>query len=167
MIRLEVVDLLAKYQRPHVLAQKLDHIQRIREAWAIPRKPTGHPVPHQRCRRLRRSTAEGPVSPLGQPLPHPVPQALEPAGRRVPAPVRPRAVAGEAVGHGDHLDQQQVEAGGVQEGGAGVGGVGGRQGSLERHGGDGAVCGHDGDLQCCGMPVGLSSARGIPKIKNT
>lgn len=36
VIRLEVVDLFPKQQRPHIFTHKLDHIQRVGEAWAIP-----------------------------------------------------------------------------------------------------------------------------------
>lgn len=31
MVRLKVVDLFPKYQNPNILAQELDHIQRVRE----------------------------------------------------------------------------------------------------------------------------------------
>lgn len=39
VIRLEVVDLLPEHQRPQVLAEELDHIERIVEAWAVAREP--------------------------------------------------------------------------------------------------------------------------------
>ena len=39
MIRLQVVNLLSEYQRPHILAQKFDHIQRIRKPRPISREP--------------------------------------------------------------------------------------------------------------------------------
>jgi hypothetical protein len=39
MIRLQVINLLSKHQHPQILAQELDHIQRIRETWAIAGKP--------------------------------------------------------------------------------------------------------------------------------
>ena len=35
MIRLQIVNLLPEEEGPHVLAQKLDHIQRIREPRSI------------------------------------------------------------------------------------------------------------------------------------
>ena len=35
MIRLQIINLLPEHQRPHVLAQKLDHVQRIRKPWPI------------------------------------------------------------------------------------------------------------------------------------
>ncbi len=39
MIRLQVIDLLPEQQRPHVLAEKLDHVEGIHEARPISREP--------------------------------------------------------------------------------------------------------------------------------
>lgn len=39
VIRFQVVDVLAKDERPKVLAEELDDVERIVEAWAIPREP--------------------------------------------------------------------------------------------------------------------------------
>jgi hypothetical protein len=35
MIRLQVINLLSEHQHPQILAQELDHVQRIREARAV------------------------------------------------------------------------------------------------------------------------------------
>jgi len=35
MIRLQIIDLLAEHERPHVLAQELDHVERVGEAGAV------------------------------------------------------------------------------------------------------------------------------------
>lgn len=39
MISLEIINLLPKQQHPHILTHKLNHIQRVREARSVPRKP--------------------------------------------------------------------------------------------------------------------------------
>ena len=39
MVRLQIINLLPEEQGPHVLAQKLNHIQRIRKPWPISREP--------------------------------------------------------------------------------------------------------------------------------
>ena len=40
MIRLQIVDLLPEHERPHFLAEKFDHVQRIRKSRPVSRKPT-------------------------------------------------------------------------------------------------------------------------------
>lgn len=44
MIRLQIVNLLPEEEGPHVLAQELDHIQRIREPWPISREPVDNHI---------------------------------------------------------------------------------------------------------------------------
>lgn len=44
MVRLQIVDLLPEEEGPHVLAQKLDHIQRIRKPWPISREPVDNHI---------------------------------------------------------------------------------------------------------------------------
>lgn len=46
MVRLEVIDLLPEYQCPQVLAQELDHVERVREPRPVFREPVpGAPPP--------------------------------------------------------------------------------------------------------------------------
>lgn len=94
--------------------------------------------------------------PLNQSLTNTIPQSLQTAESRFPPPlVRPRQsacrgldaiivavivgglgeveVGDEPVGHGHHFDQEEVEAGGVEKGGMGVGGVVRGEGGLEGH----------------------------------
>ena len=39
MIRLQVIDLLPENQGPHILAEELDHVERVGEAWAVAGEP--------------------------------------------------------------------------------------------------------------------------------
>jgi len=41
MIRLQIINLLPEHQRPQILAQELDHIERVGEAWAVAREAVG------------------------------------------------------------------------------------------------------------------------------
>lgn len=38
VVRLQVVDLLAEDEHPEVLAEELDHVEGVVEAWAVPRE---------------------------------------------------------------------------------------------------------------------------------
>lgn len=51
----------------------------------------------------------------------------------VPTLGRDGQFARQSVGHGDDFDEEEVEAGGVEEGGIGIGGIVGWQGRFERH----------------------------------
>ena len=43
VVRLEVVNLFPKHQRPQVLAEEFNHVQRIRETRSVPREPVRTP----------------------------------------------------------------------------------------------------------------------------
>lgn len=58
MIRLEIVHLLPKHELPEVLAQKLDHVERVVEAWAVAGE-SGHvsiSTPYTREREKEKKT---------------------------------------------------------------------------------------------------------------
>jgi len=83
------------------------------------------------------------ILPLYQPLSNPISQRLEPPKRSfsllflICSSLRPVRFHGElvreAVGHGHNLDEEEVEAGGIEERGEGVRGIVRREGRLERH----------------------------------
>ena len=49
MIRLEVINVLAEDQRPQVLAEEFDDVQRVVKPWAISREPIGIGVSNLRA----------------------------------------------------------------------------------------------------------------------
>ncbi|TPX10813.1 uncharacterized protein E0L32_008202 [Thyridium curvatum] len=90
MIRLEVVHLLPEHEHPEVLAQELDHVERVcelgpvsRESVVLPCQRTLFPhATHREEGEGDKSTSQD--SPLNQPLTNPVPERLEPEEHRVP-----------------------------------------------------------------------------------
>lgn len=240
MVRLQVVDLLAEDERPDVLAQELDHVERVGEAGPVAREAVPHEprnrqpdVPSPACssssqllrycklvdepvcaplmggqQDMHPSTAfslrkrglfcpsrrnengerkgGGIDEPLHDPQAHAIPHALQPPPDHLPPPLLPflfpirtppalsihtplalaptvslhtplrvlscpsgpvlpvkkertlvrrraRQIVCDAEGHGHHLDHEELEAGGVEEGGGRVGGGVGGEGGLEGH----------------------------------
>ena len=39
MVRLQIINLLPEHERPHILAQELNYVQRIRKSGSISREP--------------------------------------------------------------------------------------------------------------------------------
>lgn len=167
--------MLSEDQRPHVFAQKLDHIQCICKPWPIPREPAYvntsfvslsllwiHQSSHnciailsishlacpfrQECSRkdvLEHFDKGTKLSPLNEPLSNPISERLQPAKGGFPPLFlldRPTAIfpgncqfVGESVGHRNHLDQQEIEAGGIEECSVRVRGIVWRKRGLEGH----------------------------------
>lgn len=162
MVSLEVVNVLAENQRPQVLTQELDHIQRIVKPRPIFREPitTRQLHGHTHVPSLE-------VLPLNKTLPNTIPRHLKLMPHRIGTllilPIRPghgpivdgrgataaaaaggayslrRAgcgggrFVGDAVGERDELDEQEVERRGGEECGVGVGEVVGWEGGFEGH----------------------------------
>ena len=86
MVRLEVINLLPKHQRPEVFAEKLDDVERVVEPRPVAREPATKPpcVSNHPPSKPTRSKPPCAHSPLHKPLPNPIPNPLQPPPNRLP-----------------------------------------------------------------------------------